>query len=343
MWLLTIRDLQYRLRRFTVVAAAMGLVFVLLYLMTGLVEQFRQEPALTADAVGATSWVLPPGVSGPFTSSATLAAEEQELVRALGDVDEMVVARASIDENEEVIVIGHELDGVGEPTPVDGRAALRTGEVVVDRAAGHSVGDTVLIGDRSFVVVGRSVDTTLLAGIPVVFMPIADARTALFGGRELVSALVSADEIGPVEGLPVRSAAEVADDARGPLESAISSINLIRGLLWIVAAIVLGGVIYLTTLEAERDVAVLKAIGAGHARLAAGSTSQAIVVALAAVALATVLQAFIAPVFPLKVRVPGVAYWQIPLMAVVVTLVAVQAGLRRVRRTDPALAFEGTR
>lgn len=343
MWLLTLRDLRHRARRFSIVAAAMGVVFVLLYLMTGLVEQFRQEPALTTEAIGAVTWILPSGVSGPFTSSATLAPEEQDAVRALGTAEELVVARASIDAEDEVIVVGHVLGGLGQPTPVDGRVAEAHGEAVVDRSAGHDLGDEILIGDRRFVVVGRSLDTTLLAGIPLVFMSIDDARSALFGGREIVSAFVSTAAIGGVEGLTVRTAAEVTDDARGPLESAISSLNLIRGLLWIVAGIVLGGVVYLTTLETERDVAVLKAIGAGHHRLAFGAAAEAIIVSLVAVMIATVVQSFIAPVFPLTVRVPAGAYWQLPLMAVAVTLVAVQAGLRRVRRTDPALAFEGAR
>jgi hypothetical protein len=68
---------------------------------------------------------------------------------------------------------------------------------------------------------------------------------------------------------------------------------------------------------------------------------QAVIVALAAVAIAAVVQVFLAPVFPLKVTVPGRAFWQLPLFAVVIALLAGLAGMRRVARSDPALAFAG--
>jgi putative ABC transport system permease protein len=76
--LMTLRDMVYRARRYLVVGVAMSLVFTLLYLMDGLVEQFNQEPYLTVDAIGAETWVLPAGSSGPFTSSATLSGDQVE-------------------------------------------------------------------------------------------------------------------------------------------------------------------------------------------------------------------------------------------------------------------------
>jgi hypothetical protein len=68
---------------------------------------------------------------------------------------------------------------------------------------------------------------------------------------------------------------------------------------------------------------------------------QAVLVALAAVAVAAVIQLFLAPAFPLKVRVPARAFWQLPLFAVVMALVAGAFGMRRVARSDPAAAFAG--
>ena len=47
------------------------------------------------------------------------------------------------------------------------------------------------------------------------------------------------------------------------------------------------------------------------------------------------------PVFPLTVSVPSSAFWQIPLIAVVVALVAGLVGLRKATSVDPALAFSG--
>jgi hypothetical protein len=45
--------------------------------------------------------------------------------------------------------------------------------------------------------------------------------------------------------------------------------------------------------------------------------------------------------FPLEVRVPPRAFWQLPALAVVVALAAGVAGMRKVLRSDPSQAFAG--
>ena len=121
----------------------------------------------------------------------------------------------------------------------------------------------------------------------------------------------------------------------------MSSIDLIRILLWVVAAIIIGAVVYLSALERQRDFAVLLAVGGRSRQLATSLAIQAVFVALLAVATAAALQAVVAPVFPLKVRVPPASLWQLPTVAVVVALLAASAAMRRVRKTDPAAAFGG--
>jgi putative ABC transport system permease protein len=107
----------------------------------------------------------------------------------------------------------------------------------------------------------------------------------------------------------------------------------------VVAAIIVGSVVYLSALERQRDFAVLKAVGVSNRTLLSSLALQAVLIALLSVAIAAVVQMFVAPVFPLRVRVPARAFWQLPLLAVVMALVAGIAGMRRVVRSDPALAF----
>ncbi len=344
MILLTLRDLRFRLVRFVVVVLLGAVVFALLFVMTGLVEQFHREPVDTVDAFGATAWVLPAGVSGPFTASSTMPAD------SVADVDAdtavaVVTARSSLTHGsttEEVIVAGHDHGTLGAPKTVDGRAAEAPGELVVDETLGADVGDTVSVGGAEFTVVGRSRDTTLLAGVPVVFMTIEDAQDLVFRSRDVISAvLVDGDITSLPDTLVAVSAGDVASDTLNPLEGAIASVDLVRVLLWIVAAVIIGAIVYLSALERQRDFAVLKAIGTSNRTLLASLALQAVLVALAAVAIAAVIQVFLAPAFPMKVRVPARAFWQLPLLAVVMALAAGAAGMRRVARSDPALAFAG--
>lgn len=164
----------------------------------------------------------------------------------------------------------------------------------------------------------------------------------MFGGADVTSAaLVGVGVDVAVDGVDVLTSENVAEDALGPLESAVSSIDLIRVLLWAVTAIIIGAVVYLSALERHRDFAVLRAVGATSRQLGLSLALQAVLIGGAAALLAALLQGLLTPVFPLKVRVPTSALWQIPVAAVLVSLVAAAAGMRRVRRVDPAQAFGG--
>lgn len=345
MWLLTIRDLSFRAVRFGVVTLGVSLVLTLLYLMTGLIEQFDKEPFLTTDQLGASHWVLPEGVSGPYTSSAALSAQQVAAIEADGASSEVVVARGTLTvdgEETEAIVIAGDPAGLGMPEPVEGVRPAASGQVVLDRSSGAAVGEEVGLGDDTYAVVGLTQDTTILAGLTGTFVSLDDARATVFGGVPVTSAvLLDAEPASLPEATQVITAEAAAEDALGPLESAVASIDLIRVLLWVVAAIIIGAIIYLSALERSRDFAVLKAMGGRNRQLSGSLALQAVLVALSGAALATLLQALLVPVFPLTVRVPVSAYATIPLVAVAVALLAGWAGMRRVARADPATAFGG--
>jgi putative ABC transport system permease protein len=341
MWLLTMLDMRYRAIRFAVVTFGTALVFTLLFLMTGLIEQFNREPFLMVDQVSTQDWAVPEGTSGPFTSSQVMRPDQ---VEDLGGTP-VLVARGTLEIDDvasEGIVVGL-TSGSYETLPLEsGRTPAAELEAVVDVTTDLGIGDRFGLGGSDFNVVGLTTDTTLLAGQPAIFVRLDDARTVMFGGAEVtMAALVEPGSAPDVEGITVVSAEDVAEDALGPLESAVSSIDLIRILLWVVAAIIIGAVVYLSALERQRDFAVLLAVGGRSRQLSASLAIQAVLVALLAVGLAAILQSLAVPVFPLKVRVPAAALWQLPTVAVVVSLLAASAAMRRVRRTDPATAFGG--
>lgn len=343
MFLMTLRDLQYRARRVALVTVLVALVLTLLYLMTGLVNQLQNEPRNAVDGIGADSWIVADGVSGPFTSVSVLPITLGESLGA--DADPIVVSRGSLaaegGDPTEIVLVGHRPGELGQPDIVDGAAVIAPDEIVVDRSLGLEVGDEVTVGPDTFTVVGETVDSTVLAGQALVFVELASAQSLAFQSTEVVSGFVLPEEVASVDvaGATALTSDEVADDALGPIESAVSSIDLIRILLWCVAAIVMGAVIYLTALERERDFAVLKAVGASGRSLGAGLAVQAVVVALVAAAVGAVAAKLIEPVFPLPVRIPGSALVTVPSVAVLVGLASAMVGVRKVNRTDPAEAF----
>jgi putative ABC transport system permease protein len=339
----TLRDLQYRGSRFVAAIIGTAVVFTMLFLMTGLNEQFHREPRVTVDSFGAGGWILRDGASGPFTSAATI--PEAVAAQIPGGVGVPVVTgRHSITrggEHIDVVVVGYRDGELGEPALVDGRLPKSQSEAVVDESADLPIGATATLGASSFRVVGHTRDTTLLAGMPLVQMRIRAAQQLLYRGGRFASAVLVPERVEPPEGYTVLSNDQVADDVLRPLDGAVSSVNLIRILLWFVAAMIIGTLVYLSAMDRRRDVAVLKAVGGGTVPLAASIALQGVMVALIAVGAAAGLQAILGPMFPLKIVVPGDAFVQLPVIAVGVALLAGAAGLRKAVGTDPALAFSG--
>ncbi|MEM9200881.1 MAG: FtsX-like permease family protein [Actinomycetota bacterium] len=346
--LLTLRDLVHRRVRFAVVTLLGAIVFALLFVMTGMVEQFRQEPVDTVAAVGADHWVIAEGVPGPFNGVSVLpaGAANPGVAAAGASFSPIVVSRTSLTgatvEPDDLVLIGIDVDGIGHPDVSEGRSVEAENEVVIDDSAGTSIGDAVEIGGRPLTVVGHTAGTTLFAGFPVAFVSLPVAQDLAFSTREVISSIVVE---GPLAELPPGSksltAAEVIEDTRRPLENAVASVNLVRALLWIMSGIIIGAVVYLSALERQRDFAVLKAVGTSTRALLASLTIQAVLIALAAVAVGAIIQLGVAPAFPLTIRVPAGAFWQVPVIAVVVAVIASALGLRTVASSDPVDAFGG--
>ncbi len=214
--------------------------------------------------------------------------------------------------------------------------------MALDRALDIDVGADITVSGEPFTVVGLTDKTTVLAGIPFAYLVLPEAQVLAFTSTDVISSVLVAGELGSLpDGLVSLSSDAVVAQTLQPLEGAIASIDLVRALLWIVAAIIVGAVVYLSALDRQRDFAVLKAVGASNLSLLGSLALQAVLIALGAVALAAIIQVFLAPQFPLPVTVPTRAFWQLPLLAVVMALAAGAIGMRKVLRSDPSQAFSG--
>ena len=345
MLLMTWRDLRFRAKRVIVVVIGSTLVFTLVYLISGISTRFDIEPRLSVAGMGADVWVVPEGSTGSFTPATQFDAAAADGVRGGGQVQPIVTARFSTVTAggiRDAIIVGAALGGMVEFEVIEGRAPRARGEVIVDDFGGFAVGEEITISDRPFTVVGLTTDRTLYGGTPLMFMSLRDAQRVVFLGADLANAVLSEREPRALpDGYVAVEADAVRADAARPLEQATSSIKLITFLLWVVSAMILGGVVLLSAMERRRDFAVMKAVGARTDWLLASLMIQAIAMALAAAALASAIQAFIAPYFPMKVHVTTRDLIQLPVIAVVVAVLAGIGGMRQVARTDPAMAFTG--
>jgi len=343
----SLRDLQWRSRRFLIGILGAGLVFALALVITGISQSFHNEVWRTLNAIDADQWVVSQKVSGPFTATTLIPATTATEVAGLEGVraaSPILLVRFTVHTSSlrYIGVIGVDPHGVGSPKVADGRSLLGTGEVVADRTLHVGVGKTLALGGTQFHVVGRTSGVTYFAGQPAVFVPLPDAQKLALQGQPLVTAVLVRGHVSqPPAGTRTLSNSAVFTDLRRPMKQAGGTIDILRILLWIVAAGIIGAILYLQSMERTRDFAVFKAIGVTSRSLAFGLTMQAIVLALGATAIAIILSLLLAPLMPIRVELPGSAFVMMPAIAIAISVIASLFGLRRAVSVDPALAFGG--
>jgi putative ABC transport system permease protein len=204
------------------------------------------------------------------------------------------------------------------------------------------VGGHIDIGGASLEVVGRTDASRYYFGNPTVFISLQDAQQLVFNGQPLAMAIaVSGTPDAEPSGVHLLTNDEVAADLDRPLKSGVQTINIVSVLLWLIAAGIIGLIVYLSALERLRDFAVFKATGAPTRIVVGGLVVQAMLVSFVSAVLAIGVARLVSlslP-FPAEFTVTGIV--QLLAVALVVGVLASFAGLRRALGTDPALAFGG--
>ncbi|HEX2214721.1 MAG TPA: ABC transporter permease, partial [Mycobacterium sp.] len=348
MLIAALRDMQWRRRRFAIAVVSTAIIFAMTLVLTGLANGFQTEAERTVDSLGVDAFLVKAGASGPFVGATPFAPVELRRVAATPGVQAAAPlayagGTATLgDTTRNVDIFGAPERGPGMPTVSQGRAPAAPDEVAVSSTLGRGVGEDVEIASRTLRIVGIVENSTALANLPNVFLTTDGARQLVYGGEPLVASIGILGTLEqPPAGYRILDRAGAVEDLLRPLKVAVNSITIVAVLLWIVAVLIVGSVIYLSALERLRDFAVFKAIGVPTRSVMAGLALQAIIVALLAALVGAGLSLLLGPLFPMQVIVPTQAFVALPVVAVVIGLIASAAGLRRAVAVDPALAFGG--
>jgi putative ABC transport system permease protein len=336
-----IRDLLYRRRRYLISTIGAGLVFAMSLVMTGLSDSFPDQWERTIDMIGAEAFVIPEELSGPFTGASPFEVE------ALPDeVEPLAFSFQTVtgDEPTTVGLFGVRPGAATEPEVTAGRALSGPFELLSSTLAPFQIGDEVSLAGTRFTVVGTVGEESINGGMPVVVTSLPDAQEVLFGGLALATAGVVPQGVelrAPGDGFRVQSVQDAKNDALRTLASARQSIDFVKALLWLVAALIVGSVTFLSVIERQRDFAVFKAIGTSSADIAVGVVLQAVVLATLSALIGVLLGRLIAPTFPMPVVISVAAMALLPALGMVVGVIASLFGLSRVLKVEPAIAFGG--
>jgi putative ABC transport system permease protein len=302
-WLVGVRDLQYRRRRFLIAVLATSVVFAMTLIMAGLSKGLDEETKRVVASFDADAWVVARGASGPFTATKFVSDDDVAAVQRADGVRAaapMIAAHATVGTTnlKDVNLIGFQPKSVGAPPISEGRSPTKKGEVAVDDHLDADVGDTIVVSGRPERVVAKVGDLRYNFGVNTVFITLRDAQSLSFAGQPLASAVItSGTPRGDLSGLRALTNSQVAADLQRPTESGKSTIDIIQALLWIVAGGIIALIVYLTALERVRDFAVLKATGTANRTLFGAMAFQAVVLSIAAAVLAIVIAFVLKPFF----------------------------------------------
>lgn len=312
------RSLLHDRIRFVISLGALAFSVVLVVLLRGLMDGTLAKSTTYIDHVAADVFVSSQGVRNMTLASSVLTSDIVDRVRAIDGVhDAGGVLRIDVVATHggkvgPGAIIGYTPGQAGGPWKLaSGRAVEQSGEAVVDSTLASQLGvregDEIEVADTKFRVVGRSSETTAIAG-KLIFVSLADAQAILRIPGMVAFVLVKVDDgvdanafcasiEKAIPGVTAQTRKTLSDNDRDVLGGLfIAPINVMSTAGLLVGLAIVGLTMYTTTAERMRDFGVLKAIGASNRFLFQTVLTQAVALALLGFAFGLVLVLLAAPV-----------------------------------------------
>ncbi|MGW2545978.1 ABC transporter permease [Kitasatospora sp. NPDC001574] len=353
------RDLRFAKGRFALMGTVIVLITVLVGLLSGLTAGLGRQNVSAVTGLPADHLAFARPADGQklsFTDSRLTPEQWQEWARVPGVTSAqplgITTTRAAAGPRSAALSVFGVPDG-SALAPQD--ALLGPGRAVLSQTAAQDLGG-LRPGD-AFTLAGRPLQVAAVAGdasfshTPVVWASLADWQQTAPGGagHATVVALTTASgaDLAAADarlGTETRSRADSLA-AIGSYTSENGSLQLMRGFLFAISALVIGAFFTVWTIQRSGDIAVLKALGASTRYLLRDALGQAVVLLVLGTAAGTAIAAgagaLIGSAVPFVLDAPTVL---VP-AAVMITLGAVGAALsvRRITSVDPLTALGSVR
>ncbi|MFJ7778845.1 ABC transporter permease [Streptomyces yangpuensis] len=301
------RDLQFAKGRFALMGSVVLLITLLVGLLSGLTAGLAREniSAVTGLPASHLAFAAPAGdqkvsfTNSQVPESAWLAWREQPGVKAAQPLGIRTTNAVSGERTAAVSVFG--VDPAGGLAPRG--AGLAQGRVVLaEKAAkelgGLTAGARLRIGPLELTVAAVS-GTAAHSHTPVVWMDLGDWQRIGNPGTSIdtLATVVAVSGSGVDLAAADRAAgtrAQTVDEALGAIgsyQAENGSLQLMRGFLFAISALVIGAFFTVWTIQRSGDIAVLKALGASTPYLLRDALGQAVVMLALGTGLGTALAA----------------------------------------------------
>ncbi len=182
---LALRDVRRHLARFLGTAVGLGLLLSVVIAMQGIYAGMVDDATILTRAMHADLWVVQRDTRGPFAESSRVDPSLEARAAAIPGVKSArPYTYQLIQRDRGTTVLRIALVGLGWPDDagrtlsiVQGRALAQPhGEIVVDASLGLGVGETLVLADEPYRVVGLTRNALTSNGDSVAFVTVADAQ-----------------------------------------------------------------------------------------------------------------------------------------------------------------------
>ncbi|WP_370324773.1 ABC transporter permease [Euzebya sp.] len=347
-----LRDLWFARGRFALMTTVVALVALLVVMLSGLTAGLGAENTSAIAGLDATHIVLQDTSDGPsfeqsrFGAAAVDAWASRPRVAAAAPLG---ISRANLttgDTDIGVVLFGVDPADAAAPASLDHDTT-----VVVPRSLADdhdlAVGDHVAIGDTALTVAGTTDDASF-SHSPVVWVDLSDWNR-LAGAHGAVTAIAldapdGLDGVAPVAGTTVQSVGD-SFSAIGSYAEENGSLQMIRGFLLVISALVIGAFFTVWTMQRRHDIAILKAMGASTRYLLGDALGQAVIVLTTAAVVGGGIGYGIGRLVSSTVPFVSTATTTVaPLLAlVVIGLLGAVVAVRSITTVDPLTALGANR
>ncbi|KAA6211357.1 ABC transporter permease [Streptomyces filamentosus] len=355
------RDLRFAKGRFALMGTVIVLITLLVGLLSGLTAGLAREniSAITGLPADRIAFAAPPaGQSVSFTNSTVTGKQrdawaERPGVTGAAPLGIRTLNAAAGDRTAAVSAFGTEPgDGLAPTAVAPGRAVLSASAA---EELGTRAGDTVRLGPLDLTVTAVAGDASY-SHTPVVWTSLADwqrlghAVAAGETGEQATVLALRGDGVDWAAGdAAAGTEARTVDGALtaiGSYQAENGSLQLMRGFLFVISALVIGAFFTVWTIQRSGDVAVLKALGASTPYLLRDALGQAVLMLTAGTLLGTGLAVGIGALVsggdvpfvlePLTVLTPAA-------VIIVLGVIGSALSIRRITAVDPLTALGSAR
>jgi putative ABC transport system permease protein len=375
---LAYRDIKHNPLRFVLTAFGLSLLLGIVIVITGVYRGLIDDALRQARAADADLWVVEAGTNGPFAEASRIPGDTREVVARVygigraGAVTYQTVQTQLKGAPLRFFLIGFEPGRPGGPQVlIAGRDIMRSHyEMIVDRSAGLSIGQEVLLGTHShkFTVVGLMRNVVTSSGDPVAYITLRDAQALQFelappaGRREVArgGGVQTTDQINAVIAkvsphVPINEVAaalarwkhlttltQVQQETlltKDVIEKSRKQQLMILVLLVIVSAVIISLIIYTLTMDKLRSIATLKFVGAPDRTIVGLIVQQALAMGILGFTVGLALLLTFEGYFPRRLVILPEDVAVVFAVTIAVCLAASSLGVRLALKVDPAVAL----